>query len=150
MRCIPNVDHSLNDGAPIYDAYYNLWAYYQSIILKTSLPQFTWTLQSSNTVRVVASGAPSPSSVTLWQATTTTTNRDFRLSTIGTSWQSKAATDLGGGVYLGVADNPAQGAWRAFFVELIYNRSPLQPLKFTTQVYVVPDTLPHTWPPPTP
>ena len=141
MRCIPNVDHGLNT-----DAYYNLWAYYQSIILKTPLPQFTWTLQSSNTVRVVASDAPS--SVTLWQATTTTTNRDFRLSTIGATWQSKAATDQGGGVYLGVADNPAQGAWRAFFVELIYNRSPLQPLKFTTQVYVVPDTLPHTWPPP--
>ena len=142
MRCIPNVDHGLNT-----DAYYNLWAYYQSILLKTPLPQFTWTLQSSNTVRVVASDAPSPSSVTLWQATNPNA-RDFRLSTIGAAWTSTTLTDQGGGVYLGAVSNPAQGAWKAFFVELTYNRSPLQPLKFTTQVYVVPDTLPYTWPPP--
>jgi PhoPQ-activated pathogenicity-related protein len=139
MRCIPNADHGLNT-----DAYYNLWAYYQSIILKTPLPQFTWTLQSSNTVRVVASDAPS--SVTLWQAANASA-RDFRLSTIGAAWTSTTLTDQGGGVYLGAVSNPSQG-WKAFFVELDYNRSGLQPLKFTTQVYVVPDTLPYTWPPP--
>jgi PhoPQ-activated pathogenicity-related protein len=138
MRCIPNVDHSLNT-----DAYYNLWGYYQSIIFKTPLPQFTWMLQSSNTVRVVASDAPS--SVTLWQATNPNA-RDFRLERIGAAWTSTTLTDQGGGVYLGSVANPAQGAWKAFFVELDYNRTGLQPLKFTTQVYVVPDTLLYHFP----
>ena len=145
MRCIPNVDHSLVDGAPLPDAFYNLWAYYQSIILKTPLPQFTWTLQSSNTVRVAATNPP-PDAVKLWQASNPSA-RDFRLSTIGPVWASTTLTDQGGGVYLGAVSNPPQG-WKAFFVELDYNRTGLQPLKFTTQVYVVPDTLPYTWPPP--
>jgi PhoPQ-activated pathogenicity-related protein len=144
MRCIPNVDHSLNDGNPLPDAFYSLWAYYQSIILKTSLPQFTWTLQSSNTVRVVATNPP-PDVVKLWQASNPNA-RDFRLSTIGAAWTSTTLTDQGGGVYLGAVSSPSQG-WKAFFVELDYNRAGLQPLKFTTQVYVVPDTLPYTWPP---
>jgi PhoPQ-activated pathogenicity-related protein len=141
MRCVPNGDHSL-DGT---DALYTLWGCYQSIIFKTSLPQFSWTLQSSNTVRVVASDAPSV--VTLWQATNASA-RDFRKVTLGaTGWTGTTLTSQGGGVYLGAVSNPAQGAWKAFFVELTYNRtSPLQPLKFTTQVYVVPDTLPYHYP----
>jgi PhoPQ-activated pathogenicity-related protein len=140
MRCIPNVDHGLNT-----DAYYSLWAYYQSIIINTSLPQFTWTLPSSNTVRVVTSDAPS--SVTLWQATNPNA-RDFRkltLDPLGISWQGTPLTDQGGGVYLGAVSNPASG-WKGFFVELDYNRTGLQPLKFTTQVYVVPDILLYHYP----
>jgi PhoPQ-activated pathogenicity-related protein len=144
MRCIPNADHSLNDGTLVPDALYNLWAYYQSIILKTSLPQFTWTLQSANTIRVTAGDAPS--AVNLWQATNPNA-RDFRKEIIGTAWTSTPLSDQGGGVYLGAVSNPASG-WKAFFVELIYNRGSLKPLKFTTQVYVVPDTLPYAWPPP--
>jgi PhoPQ-activated pathogenicity-related protein len=144
MRCIPNVKHDLKDGSLIPDAFYNLWAYYQSIILKTPLPQFAWTLQSSNTIRITATDAPSV--VNLWQATNPSA-RDFRKDTIGAAWTSTTLTDQGGGVYLGTVSNPSSG-WKAFFVELIYNRSPLQPLKFTTQVYVVPDTLPYIWPPP--
>jgi PhoPQ-activated pathogenicity-related protein len=101
-------------------------------------------LQSSNTVRVVATNPP-PDVVKLWQASNPNA-RDFRLSTIGAAWTSTTLTDQGGGVYLGAVSSPSQG-WKAFFVELDYNRAGLQPLKFTTQVYVVPDTLPYTWPP---
>jgi PhoPQ-activated pathogenicity-related protein len=99
-------------------------------------------LQSSNTVRVVASDAPS--SVTLWQAANPN-GRDFRLEKIGAAWTSTTLTDQGGGVYLGAVSTPAQG-WKAFFVELDYNRTGLQPLKFTTQVYVVPDILLYHFP----
>jgi PhoPQ-activated pathogenicity-related protein len=137
MRCIPNVDHSLNA-----DAYYTLWGCYQSILFKTLLPQFSWTLQSSNTVRVVA--ADLPSVATLWQAANSSA-RDFRLETIGAVWQSTVLANQGGGVYLGAVSTPATG-YKAFFVELTYNRTGLQPLKFTTQVYVVPDTLLYHYP----
>ena len=142
MRCIPNVEHSLN-----YDAYVTLEGCYQSILFQTPLPQFSWTLQAANTIRVVATDHPT--TVTLWQAVNSTA-RDFRLETIGPVWTSSTLTDQGGGVYLGNVTAPSQG-WKAFFVELTYTRSNgLAPLKFTTQVYVVPDILPfnYTYPPP--
>jgi PhoPQ-activated pathogenicity-related protein len=122
-----------------------VWAYYQALVTNMPLPQFSWSLQSSNTVRVLATDLPDV--VKLWQATNSNA-RDFRLMTIGATWQSTELTDQGGGVYLGAVPIPAQG-WKAFFVELTYNRtgSGLMPLKFTTQVYVVPDTLPFHFPP---
>jgi PhoPQ-activated pathogenicity-related protein len=142
MRCVPNVDHSLYSAD--YDAYFSVWAYYQSLLTNTPLPQFSWSLQSSNTVRVLATDPPDI--VKLWQATNPNA-RDFRLETIGSVWTSTTLTDQGDGVYLGATSTPAQG-WKAFFVELTYNRtgSGLVPLKFTTQVYVVPDTLPYHYP----
>ena len=138
MRCVPNGDQSLAGT----DALNTLWGCYQSIISRTSLPQFSWTLQSSNTVRVVA--ADSPAAVTLWQAANSSA-RDFRKVTIGATWQSTVLANQGGGVYLGSVSTPATG-YKAFFVELTYNRPSLQPLKFTTQVYVVPDTLSYHYP----
>jgi PhoPQ-activated pathogenicity-related protein len=138
MRCMPNADHSLN-----FDAYATLEGCYQSILLQTPLPQFSWTLQSSNTVRVVTTDPPSE--VKLWQATNPTA-RDFRLEKIGYAWTSSTLTDGGGGVYIGTVTVPTAG-WKAFFVELTYSRSGgLATLKFTTQVYVVPDFLPYHWP----
>ena len=140
MCCVPNADHGLN-----YDAYMTVFAYYQAMVTNLPLPQFSWSLQSSNTVRVVAANPP-PDVVKLWQATNSNA-RDFRLMTIGAAWTSTVLTDQGGGVYLGAVSNPP-GGWKAFFVELTYNRagSGLMPLKFTTQVYVVPDTLPFHFP----
>lgn len=140
LRYIPNSSHSMSGT----DYPTSLRAYYESVIFSTPLPQFSWTLQSSNTVRVVATDPPTE--VKLWQAGNANT-RDFRLDTIGPAWQSTDLSDQGGGVYLGAVITPAQG-WRAFFVELTYTRvGNLAPLKFTTQVYVVPDILPFQYPP---
>jgi hypothetical protein len=44
---------------------------------------------------------------------------------------------------------PATG-WTAFFVELKYPTGGKYPLKLTTAVRVVPDTLPHAAPKPAP
>ena len=137
MRCMPNADHGLN-----FDAYVTLKGCYQSILFQTPLPQFSWTLQASNVIRVVATDLPA--TATLWQATNSAA-RDFRLMTIGATWTSSTLTDQGGGVYVGTVTVPPTG-WKAFFVELTYPRSGLETLKFTTQVYVVPDTLPFHWP----
>lgn len=133
MRCIPNADHGLNS-----DAYTTLKGCYQSVLFNTPLPQFSWMLQASNVIRVLATNLPT--TATLWQAVNSTA-RDFRLEKIGAAWTSSTLTDQGGGVFLGAVTVPPTG-WKAFFVELTYNRSgSLVPLKFTTQVYVVPDTL---------
>ncbi|OQB90564.1 MAG: PhoPQ-activated pathogenicity-related protein [Verrucomicrobia bacterium ADurb.Bin118] len=140
LRYIPNSSHSMSGT----DYPTSLRAYYESVIFQTPLPQFSWTLQSSNTVRIVATDPPTE--VKLWQASNANA-RDFRLGTIGPAWQSTNLSDQGGGVYLGAVTTPTQG-WRASFVELTYTRSGnLAPLKFTTQVYVVPDILPFQYPP---
>jgi PhoPQ-activated pathogenicity-related protein len=139
LRYVPNVGHSLGGS----DAWTTVEACYQSVLFNTPLPQFSWTLESSNTVRVVA--ADLPTEARLWQATNAT-NRDFRLGTPGVTWTSSTPTDAGSGVYVGTVTVPSQG-WKAFFVEFTYARSGLKLLKFTTQVFVVPDILPYQYPP---
>jgi PhoPQ-activated pathogenicity-related protein/PKD repeat protein len=134
LRYIPNTDHSLR-GSDFFDT---LEACYQAVLAQAPLPQFSWTLQSSNSIHVVAEG--SPTAVKLWQATNSIA-RDFRLQTIGTNWLSSPLTNQGDGVYVGTVPVLAQG-WTGFFVELTYPGSGVPPYKFTTQVYVVPDVLP--------
>ena len=139
LRYVPNTDHSLaNSDAPL-----TIEACYHAVLAQAPLPQFTWSLQSSNSVRVVAEG--SPIEVKLWQATNPSA-RDFRLETIGPAWQSSPLTDQGDGVYVGTVPVPAQG-WTGFLVELTYPGSGVLPYKFTTQVYVVPDVLPYHFSP---
>lgn len=139
LRYVPNTSHSLSGS----DYAVTLQGCYESVIFNTPLPQFTWSQPASNSVRVVATTPPTE--VKLWQATNPNA-RDFRLDTIGPTWQSSPLTDQGGGVFVGTVIVPAQG-WRAYFAELTYARAGLATLKFTTQVYVVPDVLPYTFPP---
>jgi hypothetical protein len=140
LRYIPNTDHSLGGS----DAAQTIEACYQAVLAQAPLPQFTWTLQSSNSIRVVAEG--SPIAVNLWRATNPTA-RDFRLEAIGPAWQSSPLTSQGAGVYVGTVSVPAQG-WTGFLVEVIYPGSGVPPYKFTTPVYVVPDVLPYHVTPP--
>ena len=81
-----------------------------------------------------------PSEVKLWQATNPEA-RDFRMETLGPKWQSTMLNPEGGG-YVGKVAAPAKG-WTAFFVELTFPGGNHAPFKFTTQVRVVPDVLPH-------
>jgi PhoPQ-activated pathogenicity-related protein len=135
VRYVPNTDHSLGGS----DVWQTFEACYQAVLAQAPLPQFSWTLQNSNSISVVTEG--SPTAVKLWQATNPNA-RDFRLRTIGPAWQSSTLTDNGNGVYIGTVPVPAQG-WTAFFAELTYPGSAVPPYKFTTQVYVVPDVLPY-------
>jgi hypothetical protein len=41
-------------------------------------------------------------------------------------------------------NKPAEG-WTAFFVELVFDSGDKVPYKFTTQVHIVPDVLPHSF-----
>ena len=139
LRYVPNTDHSLYGS----DAAMTVEACYQAVLAQAPLPQFSWTLQNSNSVRVVAEG--SPIEVKLWQATNPNA-RDFRVEAIGPAWQSSVLTNQGGGVYVGTVPVPVRG-WTGFMVELTYPGSSVLPYKFTTQVYVVPDVLPYHFSP---
>jgi PhoPQ-activated pathogenicity-related protein len=79
----------------------------------------------------------------LWTATNPNA-RDFRLETIGKTWTSAPLPDIGSGahVYDASVQVPEKG-WTAYFVELRFDSGTSVPYRFSTEVRVVPDTLPH-------
>jgi PhoPQ-activated pathogenicity-related protein len=133
LRYVPNADHSLRGS----DAYETMLACYNAVIYGKELPKFDWTLEKDGAIRVAAKDKPT--SVKLWQATNPEA-RDFRIETLGPKWQSTPVSGENG-VYVGKVPEPSKG-WTAFFVELTFPSGSAVPFKFTTQVRVVPDTLP--------
>ena len=139
-RYVPNGDHGM-DGT---DAIETLAAFHYGILYGEPIPEFTWRLLPDGAIRVQAKDAPAE--VKLWQATNPDA-RDFRLETIGKAWTETTLSESEKGVYIGKVDKPAKG-WTAFVVELTYKRKGPAPLKLTTQVRVIPDTLPYPYPEP--
>jgi len=139
LRYVPNADHSLKGS----DAYQTLQACYNAVLFDRPLPKFSWTLEKDGAIRVTTQDKPAE--VKLWQATNPEA-RDFRIETLGPKYTSTVLADQGGGVYVGKVPEPAKG-WTAFFVELTFPTGNPAPFKFTTQVRVLPDTLPHKFVP---
>jgi PhoPQ-activated pathogenicity-related protein len=137
LRYVPNTNHSLAGS----DAAEGILAFYQAILTGASLPRFGWKMQADGAIRVETRDRPSE--VNLWQATNPKA-RDFRLLSIGPAYQKSALTSQADGVYVARVDKPPQG-WTAFFVELVYPSGTNVPYKFTTQVSIVPDVLPHSF-----
>jgi PhoPQ-activated pathogenicity-related protein len=133
LRYVPNTDHGLNE-----DAVGSLSAFYGAILKGSPLPKFSWKVRGDGAIEVDTKTAPT--AVTLWQATNENA-RDFRLETIGAVWTSSDLGAHGGGTYVAKIAEPKKG-WTAFFVELSYDSGGPIPYKFTTQIKVVPETLP--------
>ncbi len=140
LRYIPNTDHSLKGS----DAYETLLAWQHVTVNRTALPEFSWKHRRGGDVRV--NTRTKPVRVKLWQATNPAA-RDFRLETLGPEWRETPLVDEGGGNFAGKVAAPAKG-WTAYLVELTYDVGAPTPLKLTTDVKVIPDTLPY--PPPKP
>ena len=140
LRYVPNADHGLKET----DAHQSLTTFYMAILKNFHLPQFSWTLEGEDAIRVTAKDTPNYAMV--WQATNPEA-RDFRLETLGSKWQNTMLTAQSKGNYLARVPKPAKG-WTAFFVELSFPSSSETPdFKFTTQVRVVPDVLPYKFTP---
>jgi PhoPQ-activated pathogenicity-related protein len=136
LRYVPNTDHGLGGS----DAVESLIAFYAAVLRGAPLPEYSWRVRKDGAIKV--STKTRPKAVKLWQATNENA-RDFRLETIGKAWTS---TDIGSrgrgrGTYLARVAEPAKG-WTAFFVELTFESGIGIPYKFTTEINVVPDTLP--------
>jgi PhoPQ-activated pathogenicity-related protein len=134
LRYVPNADHSMKGT----DALQSLLSFYDAILHKKALPEYSWEFPSAGTIRVVAK--TKPAKVKLWQATNPDA-RDFRLETLGPKYTETALESKGDGVYEAKLEMPAKG-WTAGFIELTYANEPA-PFKFTSGVTVIPDTLPH-------
>jgi len=136
LRYVPNADHSLRQT----DVDESVLAFYRSIVKGAPRPEFTWTFEPDGSIRVRAGGPQVPTEVRLWQATNPDA-RDFRLETLGPAWRSTVIAPEPDGDYVARMAAPASG-WTAFFVELTYPGGDAPPLKLTTAVRVLPDTLP--------
>jgi PhoPQ-activated pathogenicity-related protein len=138
LRYVPNGDHSLRDT----DAGDGILAFYRAIAEGKPLPKFKWAMGKDGSITVEAE--TKPKAVNLWQATNPKA-RDFRLMTIGKAYTSSRLEPDGRGAYVARVPKPESG-WTAFFVELVFDSGDEKaPYKFTTQVQVVPDVLPHTF-----
>jgi PhoPQ-activated pathogenicity-related protein len=134
LRYVANADHSLRGS----DAATSILAFYRAVLEGKDLPKFAWKLQRDGSLEIRTQ--TKPREVNLWQATNPKA-RDFRLEAIGPAYRK---TPLAGKdwVYRAQVDRPAEG-WTAFFAELVFDSGTEAPYKFTTQVAVVPETLPH-------
>jgi PhoPQ-activated pathogenicity-related protein len=137
LRYVPNVNHSLKGS----DAAQSILTFYQAILNGSALPRYSWKVQSDGSIRVEAEDKPIE--VNLWQATNPKA-RDFRLVSIGPAYRKSPLASAGDGVYVARVEKPPEG-WTAFFVELIFPSGGPTPYKFTTQVHIVPDVLPHSF-----
>jgi len=135
LRYVPNADHSLRGS----DAQDSILAFYQSVLTKATMPRFSWEMAADGSIRVQAKDKPAE--VHLWQATNPKA-RDFRLVAIGQAYKKARLDGNGDGIYVAKVAKPESG-WTAFFVELTYDSGMKVPYKFTTQVGIVPDVLPH-------
>ncbi len=136
---MPNSDHGLDDT----DAPESFGAWYAAILNNVPRPKFTWNKRvTSHRGRMIVKPETKPTEVKLWQATNPDA-RDFRLETFGPKWTSSALQPNSKGVFAVQVPAPEKG-WTAFFVELVFDsgQQDIPPFKFTTDVAVVPDTLP--------
>jgi PhoPQ-activated pathogenicity-related protein len=139
IRYVPNADHSLKGS----DARESLMACYNAVLYQQPLPRFSWKLQDDGSIQTTTQDKPAE--VKLWQATNPDA-RDFRIETLGPKYESTVLSDQGGGVYVARVAKPEKG-WTAFFMELTFPSGCQVPFKFTTQVRVIPDTLPYKFTP---
>jgi len=68
------------------------------------------------------------------------------METLGPQYKSSDLREEGQGTYVAKIAQPEKG-WTAFFVELTFPSGCPAPFKFTTDVRVLPDTLPYKFTP---
>jgi PhoPQ-activated pathogenicity-related protein len=138
LRMIPNSKHS-TAGTDINES---MTAFYDAVLNHRPIPDYSWTVRKDGAI-VVRSTAK-PLEVNLWQGNDPKA-RDFRVDTIGPkAFTSTTLTRAKDGTWVGKVAKPPAG-WTAYFVELVYPSGTKYPFKFTTEVSVIPDTLPYKW-----
>ena len=137
LRMVPNANHSL-DGTDVIES---VTAFHDAVLSKRPIPDYAWDVRADGAIVVRTKARPSE--VRLWQGTNPKA-RDFRVDTIGKSFTSTVLTPQADGSWVGAVPKPATG-FTAYFVELTFPSGGKYPLKFTTEVQVIPDVLPYRW-----
>lgn len=131
---VPNADHSL-DGS---DALDTLIAFHASVLRGLARPKVHWSLDEGGAWRV--SSDMTPKRATLWHAENEKA-RDFRVHAIGKAFSSEELKPDAKGEFVAPCPMPMQG-YAAYVVVLEYDIGAPTPLRVSTPVNIVPDTLP--------
>ena len=137
LRYVPNTGHSLDKT----DAIESVHAFYASLVRGGRRPEVKWSFEREGSIKVVTKEIPEM--VRVWQATNPK-ERNFRHDK-GASYTSTALQPSGPNTWIARVGKPPAG-WTAFFVELTFASGGKYPLKVTSGVRVVPDTLPYPAP----
>jgi PhoPQ-activated pathogenicity-related protein len=138
LRYVPNTSHSLDTT----DALESLIAFYTTVVKGTPRPEVKWTFERDGSIKAIAKQLPDD--VRMWQAVNPKA-RNFRHDVIGSAYQSTPLTPSGPNTWVARVTPPAEG-WTAFFVEMTFPSGGKNPLKVTSGVRVLPDTLPYPAP----
>jgi PhoPQ-activated pathogenicity-related protein len=138
LRYVPNTGHSLDKT----DAIASVHAFYASVVNGTPRPDVRWSFETDGAIKVVTKQIPDE--VKVWQASNPKA-RNFRIDVIGPTYAATTLSPSGPNTWVARVPKPAAG-WTAFFVELTYKGAGTQPLKVTSGIRVVPDTLPFSAP----
>jgi len=141
LRYVPNASHSLDKS----DALASVQAFYMTIVTGAARPEVKWTFEPDGSIKLVTSQRPDD--VKVWRAVNPDA-RNFRHDAIGAAYQSAPLTPSGPNTWIARVPQPSRG-WTAFFVETSFPSGGKYPLKITSGIRVLPDTLPYPPPKPT-
>ncbi|XP_059147518.1 autocrine proliferation repressor protein A-like [Physella acuta] len=151
LRVIPNAEHSLSGHYLSY--LMTVRGFFLNILENAQFPNVTWVRTSSSVSgKTVVQTSRPPKNVTVYHATTLSDGRrDFRLVVRDAKtggklphpvlWYSTTAKQNSPTEYEAEFMRPVNG-WTAFFIQLQFDGLYDSTLDFTTEVNVVPDTLP--------
>jgi PhoPQ-activated pathogenicity-related protein len=138
LRYVENAAHNLAGS----DAVDSMLAWYNSVITGGKRPDFIWNRVDVN--GLAFRPLDLPKAVRLWQAHNPK-ERDFRMESVGPIYTSSILEPQPDGTYFAQVPAPAEG-FTAFFIEAEWDSGLASaPFKFTTEVTIVPDTLPYKW-----
>ena len=142
LRYVPNAEHSLGGS----DALESVTSFHFLVTRNLEIPEMAWSYV--NSAQVAIEFDRPPQSLHIWEAHNAYA-RDFRVETFGRGYVSREIdvpidTDLNIEVSV---ETPSTG-WRAWFVEASFDVGFVRPLKLTTEVKVIPETLPFNGKPP--
>jgi PhoPQ-activated pathogenicity-related protein len=140
LRYVPNTGHSLEKS----DAIPGVHAFYAMVVQGAARPEVRWSFERDGSIKVVSKQRPD--AVTLWQATNPKA-RNFRVDVLGAAYKDSPLSPSGPNTWLARVPTPREG-WTAYFVELAFASGAKYPLKVTSGVRVLPDTLPFPAPKP--
>src|ERR687896_202234 len=142
LRYTFNTDHSQEQVET--DILVRAVSWLNDIRQERTPPGYAWKIQN-DTLLVETSGPVK--AVLLWQATDAENpeSRDFRLETFGPAWTKQELQPLDEGIYGAALETPAQGAWTAYSIEVVFAEDSLFEANqvFTTDVVVRPNLLPR-------
>jgi PhoPQ-activated pathogenicity-related protein len=137
LRYVPNSGHGIANP----DVMLSMATFTRAVASGTALPRYAWSLLEDGRIRVETQDKPT--AVKLWHATNPEA-RTFRMDVVGKIWEEEELAPAEDGVYIGGKPAPEKG-WTASVIELSYEIEGIGPIRFTTGVKILPETLPFEY-----